>query len=292
MCLPRKFGGLGILNPSVQQRALQIRWLIPLLQPTHGPSSPLHALRHSIVLSRLVYFVLLHSCPPSVNPIDWDFRLPFLFPDLRSSLLCQYQLSLSLLFSAIDSLPQNWSHVVINPATVLSLPVMALTLNSVSNVVPKSFRKLRGSNAFITIDGDATLVRARLRSEMTYYPILSKKFLYMVSVSQVDLAPFFLRTFPSTASAALELPDFTPVSHNNVDVTPFVDALFGLPPSGIQVINHPPVSRRPLDSRYYRRLYIAPLLKKQSISISWKSFWSFPIVHSALLVSFVVSPKI
>ncbi|KAG1445477.1 hypothetical protein G6F56_009902 [Rhizopus delemar] len=169
---------------------------------------------------------------------------------------------------------------------------MALTLDTVSNVVPKSFHKLRGSNAFITIDGDATLVRARLRSEMTYYPILSKKFLYMVSVSQLDLAPFFLRTFPSTASAALELPEFIPVSHTKVDVTPFVDALFGLPPSGIQVINHPPVSRRPLDSQYYRRLYIAPLLKKQPISISWKSFWTFPIVHSALLVSFVVSPKI
>ncbi|KAG1442275.1 hypothetical protein G6F56_011136 [Rhizopus delemar] len=103
----------------------------------------------------------------------------------------------------------------------------------------------------------------------------------MVSVSQVDLAPFFLRTFPSTTSATLEFPEFTPVSHTNVGVTPFVDALFGLPPSGIQVINHPPVSRRPLDSRYYRHLYIAPLLKKQSISISWKSFWSFSIVHSA-----------
>ncbi|KAG1470323.1 hypothetical protein G6F56_002749 [Rhizopus delemar] len=134
MCLPRKSGGLGVPNPYVQQRALKIRWLIPLLQPTHHPSSPLHALRRSIVLPRLAHFVLLHSCPPSFNPIDWDFRLPFLFPDLRSSLLCQSQLSLSQLFSAIDSLPQNWSHMVINPVTALSLPVMALTLNSVSTL--------------------------------------------------------------------------------------------------------------------------------------------------------------
>ncbi|KAG1468614.1 hypothetical protein G6F56_003729 [Rhizopus delemar] len=91
---------------------------------------------------------------------------------------------------------------------------MALTLNSVSN-------------------DNATLVPASLRSEMTCYPILNKRFLYMVSVSQVDLAPFFLRTFPSTASAALDFPEFTPVSHTYVDVTPFVDSLFALPSSGI-----------------------------------------------------------
>ncbi|KAG1471676.1 hypothetical protein G6F56_001984 [Rhizopus delemar] len=87
MCLPRTFGGLGVLDPSVQQRTLQIRWLIPLLRPTHSPSSPLRVLRSSIMLPHLAHFVLTHSCPPSVNTLSWYYRLPFLFPELRGSLL-------------------------------------------------------------------------------------------------------------------------------------------------------------------------------------------------------------
>ncbi|CAO3667675.1 unnamed protein product [Rhizopus stolonifer] len=95
------------------------------------------------------------------------------------------------------------------------------------------------------------------------------------------LAPFFLRTFLSASSASLAIPDFVPVSHSSVDVTPFVDALFGLPQSSIQVTNPPPVPRRPLDSRYYRRLYLAPSIQNLSITISWSSFWFFSIIHPA-----------
>ena len=148
-------------------------------------------------------------------------------------------------------------------------------------MAPKSFRKLRGANVFINLDDDTTFLRAHLHSEMARFPVLSKKFLSMVSTSQLYLAPFFLRMFSSTASATLDLPTLPPVSHTSVNITPFVDALFGLPPSGIQVINHPSVPRRPLDSRYYRRIYTAPSHKKLSVTISWKSFWSFSIAHSA-----------
>ncbi|KAG1460822.1 hypothetical protein G6F56_005860 [Rhizopus delemar] len=283
MHLPRTFGGLGVLDPSVQQRALQIRWLIPLLQPTHSPSSPLRVLRRSVVPPHLAHFVLTHSCPPSVNTLSWDYHLPFLFPELRGLLLSQSHLSLSLLFSAVDKLPQNWSHVVINQVTVLSLslslPVMALTLTPSSTMVPKSFRKLRGHDAFIIDDG--AILRARLRSEMVCFPNLSKKFLNLVSGLHLSLAPFFLHTFLTASSASMAIPAFVPASCSFVDVTPFVYALFGLPPSGMQVHNLSPVTRRPFDSRYYRHLYLAPLLKTMSTIISWSSFWSFSMVHSA-----------
>ncbi|KAG1467481.1 hypothetical protein G6F56_004393 [Rhizopus delemar] len=157
---------------------------------------------------------------------------------------------------------------------------MDLTSNTSSTVVPKSFHKLRDVNTFILDDG-TNIPRARHRFEMTCFSNLCMKFINMISHSHLTLAPFVLRTFFPDAQVFLVPSGFTLVRHSSIDVTPFVDALFGLPPSGIQVANLPLVSRRPLDSRFYRRLSTAPLLKTVSITISWKSFWSFPIVHSA-----------
>ncbi|KAG0772883.1 hypothetical protein G6F22_015359 [Rhizopus arrhizus] len=60
MCLPRVLGGLGILDPAVQQRALQMRWLVPLLQPSHPPSDAVRALCKSIVLPWLAHYIYFH----------------------------------------------------------------------------------------------------------------------------------------------------------------------------------------------------------------------------------------
>ncbi|KAG1245323.1 hypothetical protein G6F68_015105 [Rhizopus microsporus] len=64
MCLPRHAGGLEVLDPGVQQGALQLRWLTPLL--SNVPVGPLatfwtsKGIRFSIVLARLADY-LLHA---------------------------------------------------------------------------------------------------------------------------------------------------------------------------------------------------------------------------------------
>ncbi|KAG1447100.1 hypothetical protein G6F56_009366 [Rhizopus delemar] len=196
MCQPREIGGLGVLDPSKQQRALQMGWLVPLLLPTHLPSDPKRALRRSFVLPRIAHFVLSHLCPDSTSTNEWDYRLLLLFSDLRGSLSGKAFLSLSLLSSAVDFLPREWSHVVVNSATMLSLPVIDLTSNPSSTVVPKSFHKLRGANTFIQ-DNGTNLPRARHRFEMGCFPNLCMKFINMLSHSHLTLAPFVLRTFSS-----------------------------------------------------------------------------------------------
>ncbi|KAG1037764.1 hypothetical protein G6F43_012795 [Rhizopus delemar] len=275
MCLPRVLGGLGVLDPAVQQRALQMRWLVPLLQPSHPPSDAVRALRKSIVLPWLAHYVYFHSVADVTSDTLWDYRLPFLFPDLRRPVL-RASRALSLLFAAVDTLPRNWSHVVINSITALALPVMALTLSpDPSVVIPKSFSKLRGDNIFI-IDLTSLITRARQPTELPSFPRLCKQFLTMVSDSQLSLAPFFLRTFLTSASASQANPAFDPVSHDRIDVSPFVDALFGLSPSNVHITAHPLSPRRALDSSFYRSLLSSNF---PTVTISWKNFWSYPLSH-------------
>ncbi|KAG1305043.1 hypothetical protein G6F64_008697 [Rhizopus arrhizus] len=258
MCLPRVLGGLGILDPAVQQRALQMRWLVPLLQPSHPPSDAVRALFADVT-----------------SDTYWDYRLPFLFPDLRRPVLRASRV-LSLLFATVDALPRNWSHVVINSITVLALPVMALTLSpDPSLVIPKSFSKLRGDNIFI-IDLTSLITRARQPTELPSFPRFCKKFLKMVSGSQLSLASFFLRTFLISASASQANPAFDPVSHDRIDVSPFVDALFGLSPSSVHITDHPLSPRCALDSSFYRSLLRS---NSPAVTISWKNFWSYPLSH-------------
>lgn len=69
LCLPRSSGGLSILNPLVQQQALQLRWLEPLF-PSPSTSSYLTlCLAHHIMGKAKIYsdprFAL---APPAAFP--------------------------------------------------------------------------------------------------------------------------------------------------------------------------------------------------------------------------------
>ncbi|KAG1310780.1 hypothetical protein G6F62_014549 [Rhizopus arrhizus] len=91
MCLPRSSGGLGVLDPGIQQHALQLRWLIPLLSgaPIGPPAtfwtSPM--ICNSVVLPRLADCLLHHLQSDTTSSVfTWplaDYRLSFVFHDLR-----------------------------------------------------------------------------------------------------------------------------------------------------------------------------------------------------------------
>ncbi|KAG1152043.1 hypothetical protein G6F37_003565 [Rhizopus arrhizus] len=281
MCLSRFDVGLCVLDLVVQQRALQMRWLVPLLQPSHSPSNPVSVFRASIILPWLAHYVHLNSVPSNSSATEWDYRLPFLFPELCESVPHGPFGALSLLFSAVDNLLQDWSHVVINPMTVLTLPVMALTLAPGPNSsldFPKSFYKLRGVNCY-TVNPNSVTIRPRNWSKFSQFPTLSKKFVTMAADSRISLASFFLRTFHSDDTAALADPPFDRISHISVDAFPFVQALFNLLPTSIYLDRHRSL-RCPFDSSYYRRLARS---KATNNAIPWKSFGnSLSLIRSAI----------
>ena len=89
--LPLKQGGLGVLNPAIQQLALQFRWLTPLIHENNPTSLT-------------VRWIGAHMESMSTLPL-LDRRLPFIFPALRRGLLHEYRPGLcSILYRAFDSL--------------------------------------------------------------------------------------------------------------------------------------------------------------------------------------------
>lgn len=128
--------GLGIFNPKLQQGALQLRWLRPWLSI---PTSQL--LSHSsIVLSRLVGFLCSHlhnsfDNPHTHVPQPLDHRISMISPGRRPPVCKQFASSWSLLFQAMDRLPQDFSSVIVSAATCLEIPLTSVVLSVSANTI-------------------------------------------------------------------------------------------------------------------------------------------------------------
>ncbi|KAG2228474.1 hypothetical protein INT48_003131 [Thamnidium elegans] len=124
-CLPRSLGGLGLINPILQQSALQLRWLIPLMKFSSNKIWE----SSSIVVPRIVGLILSHLSPQSVL----DHRAIFLFIQHRPSFFKTTYGSLILLFQAVDRLPKSFEKVVVTATTCLTMPLASLVVPSESN---------------------------------------------------------------------------------------------------------------------------------------------------------------
>jgi hypothetical protein len=117
MCQSRFKGGLGVLNPQIQQGALQFRWILPLLQlPLSSKFASSYwscpSIAQSIILFRITHFLTHHLFNDgSIDSFDcpkFGSRLAFVFRDFRPPKLRDPQNSLSLLFSAVDRIPHHF----------------------------------------------------------------------------------------------------------------------------------------------------------------------------------------
>ncbi|KAG1451931.1 hypothetical protein G6F46_010113 [Rhizopus delemar] len=245
MCFPRNKCGLGVFNPHIQQSALQLRWLLPLLHDL--PCSPTsdfwnhRSLRSSVVLPLLVDHLLRHSLPVgSQVPIHLDYRQAFVFPSLRPK-------------------------VVINPQTALCLKLGDVSVFSSSCPLPKSMVQLPCSLAY-RFDPTNGRLQPKLPSEISIHPYLTKRFLKWVRLDQLKLQPFFIRAFLRPDSS------FIPVTHSLVDMSRFLVT--------VSLVDHPEVRLR-LTSRRYRRL-CCPSESSSSLypnltSSKWLTLWRFPL---------------
>jgi hypothetical protein len=114
MTLPRHRGGLGLMNPIVQQRALQLRWLLPLLRyhPLEYEFWYCKTMSSSIVLPLLADYLMYHldsTHGPSTRLLSKDYRLAFLFPSIRSVSLKDHNSPFKLLFDVMDMLSKDFS---------------------------------------------------------------------------------------------------------------------------------------------------------------------------------------
>ncbi|CEG81113.1 hypothetical protein RMATCC62417_15351 [Rhizopus microsporus] len=267
MTVPRKLGGLGLLDPFIQQSALQLRWLLSLLRHSHLSSELWRSeeFTSSIVLPLLASY-LIHLVEISIRSsepvaLGSDFRLPFLLPSLHSLLSKDRGHPLFLLYQAMDALPKDFSTVVINPKTAMHIPLRFI-INPIRTFrLRPSILKLPASSAYI-IDSEFHFSRPRSNIEIAQSPRLVKMFLKAVRDGLLQLAPFFLRTCIAQPLAHLVSPAYTPVLHHNIDVSRFIKACT-LVPSGKDIL-----------SKEFRKL--CRLLTPESLpslySTKWLSF--------------------
>lgn len=107
LCLPRSFGGLFILDPLVQQQALQLRYLEPLLRISQDSTYLIQCMAHH----------LMHADNLSTDP-----RLLLAFTAYRSRTVLAANEIGPMLYRTIDRLNLAWDTVQLSGSTVLSLP--------------------------------------------------------------------------------------------------------------------------------------------------------------------------
>ncbi|CEP09576.1 hypothetical protein [Parasitella parasitica] len=255
-CSPRRHGGLGLINPDLQQCTLQLRWLEPLLcQPTEQLSY-----HPSIVLPRLIGFLVSHlptrpaPQPPS-PPLNHRFSL--------------------------DRLPSDLSSIIISAATCLEIPLASLVLPTSSTMeLPSSFRSLPASVAYTLDKTQDYCMRPKYTLELGSHPNLGKKFLRLVSSNQIKLVPFFVRTFIHSRFSSFGRFPFAQVETQRVvNVSPFVDSLFPSPSTVSRFHIHrfsPKTFRQRCSTPPPRHLLLPPPLNS-NLRPSWSAFWSLPI---------------
>ncbi|KAI7899274.1 uncharacterized protein BX663DRAFT_522050, partial [Cokeromyces recurvatus] len=286
-CLPRSLGGLGLLNPSLQQSALQLRWLYPILSTsTDDLDSNDSAISGSIVLSRIISFlysqVELYSDGRIFHtpPAKLDHRFFFLFPHRRPPFLRQLTSSLSLLFNAIDMIPKPFSDVVVSAATCLEIPFSSLVISS-SEPLRRSMASLTSNYGYIFNSDDENCLRPLQITEILHHPRLTKQVLKRVKKNEIILAPFFIRCFIPTRFAGSGQFPFTQVSdHQVVDISPFLKDL--------GFFRSPGTPTTPFTTKKFRRMcsqshLSSPLLPppfSPKISFPWSQFWQLPLSHS------------
>ncbi|ORE11364.1 hypothetical protein BCV72DRAFT_196244, partial [Rhizopus microsporus var. microsporus] len=155
---PTQHGGLGLLDPAIQQSLLAYRWLTPFLL-SEAPSAIVATWMSAHILSTASF-----TLP--------DGRLPFFFPSLRQGLLHPSRPSLcSLWFRAFDILPGLQKHKL-SLGTDMSQPTPISA--SVSMVLPlsegplllkrSSYSNIQVQDAFI-FDPQLQFIRRRLTAE-------------------------------------------------------------------------------------------------------------------------------
>ncbi|OAD80238.1 hypothetical protein PHYBLDRAFT_163261 [Phycomyces blakesleeanus NRRL 1555(-)] len=149
MCRPRLTGGLGILEPQLQQKALQMRWLQPSLDQQSTQSFVAQWIKAT-----------LRQCTPS-----GDIRLSMMFANLHPARLKNVQSAFNTLLTTTDAIPRNYSTITPTPATCLILPILDIIQFSDQSIcLTKGWRKLRVSYAFI-YDESLQALRSRVPSE-------------------------------------------------------------------------------------------------------------------------------
>ncbi|EIE78403.1 hypothetical protein RO3G_03107 [Rhizopus delemar RA 99-880] len=161
LCRSIAEGGLGLLDPLIQQRSLQRQWISQLLQP----DDPFSCSQ-----------VFLKDFVRRFHSSNTNSLLAIYFHSLRSSNNCgRFGSFLPALYDTVDSFPRHGlEHVRCNPATLLQLPILALFAHVPPDHWLRSPRRSKlQAHQFFTFDSVRRCIRPLLAPDGPPFPRLS-----------------------------------------------------------------------------------------------------------------------
>ncbi|KAG1271728.1 hypothetical protein G6F65_012202 [Rhizopus arrhizus] len=253
LCQPIIKGGLGLLDPMIQHRCLQFRWLRQLFQD----DDPVSCSR-----------VYMKDFVQRFHSMGTTSLLSFFFPPLRAAANIHLGSFLPTMYEAMDSFLQKGSpDVCCNPSTLLSLPLLALFSDIPSGhwLLSHNRSKLQ-ANQFFTYDQSLQRVRPLLRPDSPPYPRLSGRLVRDLQNRTVTL---------NNMTWNLILNDYPDLG--SVDDFPFVSWLT----RSVDWISFHPQEYRQTQSD---TLLTHPLSTLSPLK--WKQFWSLKILPEARIICF------
>ena len=273
--LPRSKGGLDLMNPSLQQKALQWRWLYPILMSDSSSSLDsvaMHTLR----------FLLDHFLSSSTFS---SYRYYLLFPEARRSVWFPHCLSpdksflnvINNLIQALDHLPHTFANCLITASTCLSLPLLSVidqshsSQSSTVSFVPLAellgrqpgLRNLLAIDIFAYDSHRQQIVFRDATNRLHRYRNLSLSASSLISNGQLILLSFFrMHMDQSTISGSSFVEQCT--------LQPFCSALTSWTGPSSMLYSTESI-------RYYKSLL--PLLPARSplLHSKWRYFWKIPM---------------
>ncbi|KAG1137120.1 hypothetical protein G6F37_011489 [Rhizopus arrhizus] len=193
MFLPSKYGGLNVLDPSLQHRVLQKRWLNYLLDAARYPTFV-----RPYMLQHLALFQNASEYP----------LLPLLCARFRVSAVYNKAMSIwSIIFETIDYFIPQLTTPLMGPiplATLLNLPLF-MVLQADSTHWSHRHPKFLASSMFI-FDNRQERLRLRVDGEYTRYPRLCRQLFQDIltnhTVSLLDVVWDHILTAPAASNAA------------------------------------------------------------------------------------------
>ncbi|KAG1534445.1 hypothetical protein G6F51_012093 [Rhizopus arrhizus] len=189
----RKVGGLGTLDPCIQQLTLQWRWVLPLLSGS-SPTSVTAPFSVQYIRAALSFFT------------QGDYLRPLLFSQCRSGFSSLLNNPYKILFQAVDHLPKTFLQSRLNASTCVDLPLESalispdnLSLSPPSpSLLDSLFPNFPGIRKLVVGDivvYDTLLrsLRLRFRSEYRRLPTLTHKVVRAIQERQLRMSPFLLR---------------------------------------------------------------------------------------------------
>ncbi|KAL0087211.1 hypothetical protein J3Q64DRAFT_1884754 [Phycomyces blakesleeanus] len=248
---PKKAGRLGILDPKLQQQALQLRWLHPMFG---GDTS---------FVTAYISFVL-QDLYRTLDPI-----LPFLFPIFRPQCLTSGLHPLVTLLKSFDQIPHPSISCPVPAATYLAFPLPEVWRVLDGNYVhTKGLAKLKTSNAFV-FDEVGQCLQHKSQDEVIMKPRLVARFHRAHWAGQILRHDFMFDNCTQGSTLAGGV-----VGPGEISVIPFT-----------AVMAKPKYTLNTIATSFFRKVALSiplcPQFFPQLSAANRKFFWKMNIPHTA-----------